>query len=158
MLGSTIRKIGNTSTKVPTTSQKKAVGRSRRFWRGAKAREFRAGIVRCFEMRAVKEIDDHCAQKGAQHLSTKVHRNLAPGECIPLGDCNRNRDCRIEVCAAELLDAEHAHETAMPQPKVMTIQPEPWPLVFPRTTLATTPLPSTIRRAVPTNSSMNGVT
>src|SRR4051812_5059230 len=40
----------------------------------------------------------------------------------------------------------------MPQPKVITIQPEPLPFVFGSTTFATTPLPSSTNRVVPINS------
>src|SRR4051812_16370957 len=40
----------------------------------------------------------------------------------------------------------------MPQPNVITIQPEPLPLVFGNTTFATTPLPSNTNSAVPMNS------
>ena len=40
----------------------------------------------------------------------------------------------------------------MPQPNAMTIQPDALPLVFGSTTFATTPLPRSTRRVVPTNS------
>src|SRR5262249_22556666 len=46
--------------------------------------------------------------------------------------------------------------TANAQPVVTTIQPELLPLVWLRTTLATTPSPRTIRRAVPRNSATRG--
>ena len=57
------------------------------------------------------------------------------------------------MCAPLIGPTHHtATNTAMPQPNVITIQPEPLPLVFGSTTLATTPLPSRISSAVPTNS------
>src|SRR5215510_3812400 len=46
--------------------------------------------------------------------------------------------------------------TANAQPVVITIQPELLPLVWLRTTFATTPSPRTIRRAVPRNSATRG--
>src|SRR5215510_12627991 len=46
--------------------------------------------------------------------------------------------------------------TANAQPVVITIQPELLPLVWLRTTFATTPSPRMIRRAVPRNSATRG--
>src|SRR3954469_14797143 len=55
---------------------------------------------------------------------------------------------------APLIGPTHhtATNTAMPQPKVITIQPEPLPFVFGSTTFATTPLPRSTKSAVPMNS------
>src|SRR5215210_4563121 len=56
-------------------------------------------------------------------------------------------------CAPLIGPTHHtATNTAMPQPNVITIQPDPLPLVFGSTTFATTPLPSNTKSAVPMNS------
>src|SRR3954453_18014391 len=58
-------------------------------------------------------------------------------------------------CAPLIGPTHHtATNTAMPQPNVITIQPEAFPFVFGSTTFATTPLPSSTNSAVPTNSAM----
>jgi hypothetical protein len=47
-------------------------------------------------------------------------------------------------------------KTAMAHPKLITIHPLLWPLVFANTTLATTPLPKAMIKAVPIISARNG--
>ena len=49
-----------------------------------------------------------------------------------------------------------AMATAMAHPVVITIHPEAWPLVLPRTTLATTPSPRRMRIIVPMISATQG--
>src|SRR4051812_26617389 len=53
-------------------------------------------------------------------------------------------------------DATTPTKTARAQPRVMTIQPELFPLVPLRSTLATTPSPKRTSKAVPINSPKNG--
>jgi hypothetical protein len=48
-------------------------------------------------------------------------------------------------------------KTAIIHPKTMEISPPLFPLVFGSTTLATTPLPRVMTRAVPNNSATKGV-
>ena len=54
-----------------------------------------------------------------------------------------------------LPEMKAATATAIPQPRVMTIQPELWLFVFGRTTPATTPFPRRMRIKVPKNSPNN---
>src|SRR5439155_17101381 len=60
--------------------------------------------------------------------------------CAPLKRCEQNTPTN----------------TSKAQPDEMTIQPELWPLVRARTTLATTPLPKMLSNAVPINSATIG--
>src|SRR3954462_15192318 len=55
-----------------------------------------------------------------------------------------------------LLEQATPTKTAIPQPKVITIHPAPFPLVRLNSPLATTPLPTITRIAVPINSARNG--
>src|SRR5205814_7599525 len=90
-----------------------------------------------------------------------------PSSCAPTnhGTCthaNLSATASPSVTAglrcAPLIGPTHhtATNTAMPQPNVMTIHPDPLPFVFGSTTFATTPLPSSTNSVVPTNSAMYG--
>src|SRR5579871_6357755 len=81
-----------------------------------------------------------CDQAKPPRCAAAIARVTAGLRCAPLYLATQNTPTK----------------TARPQPQAMTIQPEPWPLVFCNTTLATTPLPSKMRMAVPISSARKG--
>ena len=108
------------------------------------------GVVGDLEVLAVEAGDERRAEERAGELRGDVARDRGPGE--PPADRQRQRDGRVEMRAAADSAQNTPTNTPMAHPQVITIQPLAVPLVRASTTLATTPLPKMMSRAVPMNS------